>query len=122
MEMRSYTWNGTGWEWNGDGGSHGLIRQPVEKGISMQWETIEIPTPDPKVRLEAGPVFMSIGESGYQKGQRWQYAAISLGENTLASMAECEVTWPRRAIELCRKALDEFEVSLNGGQNETDPT
>lgn len=63
-----------------------------------------------RVTLDADPVLLSITNSG---DLTWQHVAIQLGEHSHESVEACKRRWPRKAIELARAALDEFEDRLD---------
>lgn len=65
-------------------------------------------------RLTIGPCYVSVSDAQHKEsGETWQYLSISLGEHSAASIHGCLKTWPRRALELARAALDNFETNLN---------
>ncbi len=85
------------------------------------WKT-EIPKAQPVVRTEArhGYVNLSLSPATNGDGTTWQYLSMSFGEFSEDDVESCQGTWPRTAIDLARKQLDEFEQFLNErGTDET---
>ena len=60
-----------------------------------------------------GPFQLSVGPGS---GRRWQHFTFSFGRHSEAAHEECLKTWPREAIALARKELDDLETLL--GENE----
>jgi hypothetical protein len=77
------------------------------------WATKKIEIPRTEMRIVHDKVMVSISPACNGTPQNWQYIDVSLGEFSPTSMEDCQIYWPKRAIELARKALDDFEASLN---------
>lgn len=64
--------------------------------------------------MRTDDVRLSVGSS--EDGQRlWQHFSLTLGEHSGDKHAECLETWPDKAIELARAALDKLASSLKQG-------
>lgn len=59
-----------------------------------------------------GVIRMSVSDAESDPNKRWQHFQFSFGESSPNSIDECKATWPREALALARKALDEFEATL----------
>ena len=80
----------------------------------MKWETYPaIRTADAAI-LEQGPVRVCVEDSTRTPGKQWMHMCLSFGEFSRESHESCKETWPHRAIELAREALDEWENEIGG--------
>ena len=78
----------------------------------MEWVQTPVKSPpQPSWELRHGDVRLSVNPAQLH-GQQWQYFSMSFGEFTHRPDPESLAQWPREAITIARKALDEFEAEL----------
>jgi hypothetical protein len=71
----------------------------------------QIVAPKVELRWKQGDIMLAIDED--EDGRQWEYVALSFGQFKKDSLEGCQKTWPREAIRLVRKALDDFEATLD---------
>lgn len=79
----------------------------------VDWKVQKIEVPRTELRLVEGKVTLSISPASNGSDTRWQYIDVSLGEHSPTSTEDCQIYWPRRAIELVRAELDRLEATLD---------
>ena len=80
----------------------------------LKWKT-EVPEPRAlRSEMNYKNLTLSISPANHHghPDELWQWISLSLGEHREASMGACQETWPKEAIALARKLLDEFEDKI----------
>ena len=76
----------------------------------MNW-TQEEPTPrEQTILLRREDILLSVDGAD----RHWQHFMLSFGVFSEATTEECKATWPREAIAVARRKLDEFEEAIAG--------
>lgn len=85
-------------------------------GALMMWQK-RVPEVAERHEISAGPVTLAISEASSRNyGTYWQHVCVSLGAFSDGTLEACLEGWPKQAISMARKALDEFEAQLDKEQ------
>ena len=82
----------------------------------MNWINETAPQPPRQSSIEHGALRLSVSPHATDPSrEQWQWCIMSFGSHSKASHEECLESWPREAIALARKELDELETFLTEG-------
>ncbi len=82
----------------------------------MQWtDKTPEPAPLPHSCMKSGDLNpdLELTVRPASNERQWQYFLLSFGYHTNRPHEECLEKWPREALELARKKLNEFEAQLS---------